>query len=69
MITTQDYKCELMINYINRAPYVRELSKEEIFWVINDKFSDDQAEQKLEAMIKAGLELEEIVLFALQVTS
>jgi hypothetical protein len=65
MITTQDYTHELMLNYVTRERYLRPLSKKEIFDLIDSKYSDDESVFKLEAMEKAGLSLEVIVLLAL----
>ena len=39
--------------------------KLEIFKTINAKYTDDQAEEKLEALQKAGLSLQEILILAM----
>ena len=60
MIITQDNRYELMIDMNTRERFKRGLSKEEIFDIIDDKYTDDQAEEKLNALQKAGLTLMEI---------
>ena len=65
MITTQDLRYELMINMETGERFKRALSKEEIFDLVDNKYNDDQAEEKLIAFQEAGLTLFEIFELAL----
>lgn len=62
---TADNTHELMINPTTRELYKRALSKDEIWQVINAKYSDDQAGEKLYQLSRAGFTLDEIVDYAL----
>ncbi len=66
MILSTDMKHELMIDYINGERYLRPLSNEEIFHVINEKYSDDESEEKLNRLIEMGLCLDEIFDYAIK---
>jgi DNA polymerase IIIc chi subunit len=66
MMILKDNTHELMINPQTGERFLRPLSAEEIFDVIDSKYSDDEAEEKFRQLTKAGLSIQDIIFLALK---
>lgn len=67
MILSECMTKEAMIDSNTGRRFWRDLSKQEIFEVINSKIEDEYAQYKMDKLLEAGLSLEEILEFALSV--
>ena len=65
MILSDDFRYEFMIDMTTGVRFKRELSKREIFEVIDAKYADDQAEEKIEHMQRLGLDLMEMLQYSM----